>query len=110
MIGIIILLFSISLCLEVANLDFTLELRGLVFAIGVSCLFGSLIFGREPSEKNKLKLNSLDIAYIAVSILTVISFLTKAESVYAFHNTFVQIGMTILCFFVRTTKLNEEHK
>jgi len=127
---IILLLFSISLFPENIGFNFAFELRGLVFAIGVAALVCSLILkmlvptNRDARKyiqinnlyifgncwNNKFKLTSIDLAYIAVTLLTVISFLTKAVSVYAFHNTFVQVGMTIVYFFVRTTKVTKNTK
>jgi len=49
-------------------------------------------------------ITSIDIAFIAVTILTVISFVTKTESINAFHYVFVQVGMAVVYFFIRSKK------
>jgi len=114
---IILLLFSISLIPENIGFNFTFELRALVFAIGVTGMIGRIGIVEPPrsSEHPTLKrrgviLTSIDIAYIAVTILTVISFVTKAQNINAFHYAFVQVGMAVVYFFIRTTKSTKDTK
>jgi len=87
----------------------------------IFCLCAKIIFCRESNEvienkdfsasvKNRIKIASIDVAYIAVTILTVISFVTKSESIFAFHLVFVQVGLLILYFFVRTTEKNTSRR
>jgi len=125
---IILLLFSISLVPENIGFNFTFELRSLTFAIGVAGVIGSLILrmlvpmNRDARKYKQIKnlyifgnlwsngvlerrrITSIDIAFIAVTILTVISFVTKTPNINAFHYAFVQVGMAVVYFFIRTTK------
>ena len=109
---IILLLFSISFVPENIGFNIAFELRALVFAVsatGLLCLIGLLDLWKN-GLLGKRKIASLDVAYIAVTILTVISFVTKTQSINAFHYVFVQVGMVMLYFFVRTTKKNTSQR
>ena len=111
MIGIIILLFSISLVPEIVNLDFTIELRALVFAVLVCSLILKIglvdPLNNELVVKLKRKFTSIDIAYIATIGLTIISFVMKVQNINAFHFAFVAVGMLVVYFAVRFANLDD---
>ena len=98
-------LFSISLFPEIVNLDFSIELRALLFAVLIFSLLvknGLLDYRiRGLVVKLKRKFTSIDIVYLAVTSLTIISFVTKTQSNNAFHYVFVTVGMLIVYFVIR---------
>ena len=114
MILILLFLFSILLCPEIVNLDFTIELRPLIFAVFATVLTGRIgvmeWWNNGVLEKSKFKFVSIDHAYIATIFLAIISFITKAQCINAFHFVFVQVGMAVVYFFIRTTKKNTSRK
>ena len=108
---IILVLFSISLIPENIGFNFEFELRPLVFAVLTCGMILQLSFSvwRKDVElkKTKFKFVSIDLAYTSCVLLTILSFVTKAQSIYAFHYTFVASGMLVVYFFIRIMNLNE---
>ena len=120
---IVILLFSISLIPENIGFNFEFELRPLFFAILICSLIvriGLLDWWKDGKLENHLgipchtslirrgiKNTSIDVVYISCVLLTIISFVTKSQSINAFHFVFVAVGMFVVYFVVRTANLDE---
>jgi len=54
-----------------------------------------------------IKITSIDVAYFAAIILTVISFVTKTPNINAFHFVFVAVGMFVVYFVIRFENSDE---
>ena len=108
---IILVLFSISLAIENLGLDFTLELRPLIFAtliLGLTLQFGFSVWRNDVKLKQtKFKFESIDLAYTSGVLLTIISFVTKAQSINAFHFVFVAVGMFVVYSVIRVANSDE---
>jgi len=108
---IILFLFSISLVPENLGLDFTLKLRPLIFATLISGLilqFGFSVWRKDAELKNsKFKFVSIDVAYFAAIFLAIISFITKAQCINAFHFVFIAIGMFVVYAVIRVANSDE---
>jgi len=110
---IIIVLFLISLFPEIIGLDFTLELRPLVFAVLVSSLILEIrwmLFSASLFKRLRDNFCSLDFAYAGCVLLTVISLFLVSQNVKAFHYVFFAVGMfcVYLYFRAKTQKCKEE--
>ena len=119
---ILLALFLISLFPKNVDLDSTLELRPLVFAVLVCSLI--LIFGLSVWRKKnhpgtlcppslqrwgiKLKFSAIDYAYASCFLLTVVSLVFVSGNVNAFHYAFVACGMLVIYFFIRVKVQNEK--
>ena len=54
-----------------------------------------------------IKITSIDVAYFAAIILTVISFATKTQCINAFHFVFIAVGMFVVYSVIRFTNSDE---
>jgi len=108
---IILVLFSISLVPENVGFNFAFELRALVFAVlicGLIFHFGFSVWRKDVElKKTKFKFGSIDLAYISCVLLTIFSFVTKAQSINAFHFVFVAVGMFVVYSVIRIANLDE---
>ena len=107
----ILLLFLISLVPENIGFNFEFELRALVFAVfatGMTVRIGVMEWWSNGAlGKSKFKFVSIDLVYISCALLTVFSFVTKAQSINAFHFVFVAVGMFVVYSIIRFTNSDE---
>jgi len=54
-----------------------------------------------------IKITSIDVAYIAATILTIISFVTKTQNINAFHFVFVAMGTLLVYSVIRFANSDE---